>query len=51
VGEVAPGESDGLCGGEKSYFFSPRQARTLIVRSPTAPAAAAAPPAATTPNT
>ncbi len=53
-----PGESDGLCGGEKSYFFSPRQARALIARSPAVPAAARsaaaaaeAPPAASTPST
>jgi len=51
-----PGESDGKCGGEVSYFFSPRQARELIVNSPdVAPAvrrsadAADAPPASTTP--
>ncbi|MFI6481686.1 glycoside hydrolase family 6 protein [Nonomuraea sp. NPDC050663] len=25
-----PGESDGICGGEKTYLFSPRQARLLI---------------------
>lgn len=30
----APGESDGICGGERTYFFSPNQARTLIVNSP-----------------
>ena len=49
-----PGESDGKCGGETSYFFSPRQARALIVNSPTvSPAgrrsaeAAVAPPAST----
>jgi endoglucanase len=47
-----PGESDGPCGGEKSYFFSPRQAAALIARSPAVPAAerraaaAADPPAA-----
>ena len=35
-----PGESDGLCGGEKSYFFSPRQAKALIARSPMLPAGA-----------
>ncbi len=52
-----PGESDGKCGGEVSYFFSPRQARELIVNSPAvAPAArrvaesAAAPPASTSPS-
>jgi endoglucanase len=51
-----PGESDGKCGGEVSYFFSARQARELIVNSPTvAPAArrvarsADAPPASTSP--
>lgn len=51
-----PGESDGKCGGETSYFFSPRQARELIVNSPhvapaarEAAAAATAPPASTTP--
>jgi endoglucanase len=51
-----PGESDGKCGGEVSYFFSPRQARQLIVNSPhIAPAAreaavaATAPPASTSP--
>ncbi len=32
-----PGESDGKCGGEVSYFFSPRQARELIVNSPDVP--------------
>jgi len=52
-----PGESDGQCGGERSYFFSPRQAAALIARSPAVPdaqrraaAAAEAPPAATTPT-
>jgi hypothetical protein len=25
-----PGESDGLCGGENTYQFSPTQARNLI---------------------
>jgi endoglucanase len=35
-----PGESDGRCGGEVSYFFSPRQARALIANSPEVPAAA-----------
>ena len=35
-----PGESDGECGGEVSYFSSPRQTRELIVSSPdVAPAA------------
>lgn len=29
-----PGESDGLCGGETTYMFAPRQARTLIADSP-----------------
>jgi endoglucanase len=29
-----PGESDGACGGEDSYLFSPRQARILIANSP-----------------
>jgi endoglucanase len=29
-----PGESDGRCGGEISYLFSPRQARDLIANSP-----------------
>lgn len=32
-----PGESDGLCGGEGTYLFSPRQARTLIMHSPWLP--------------
>jgi endoglucanase len=52
-----PGESDGKCGGEVSYFFSPRQARELIVNSPAVePAerrsaeAASAPPASTSPD-
>jgi endoglucanase len=52
-----PGESDGKCGGEASYFFSPRQARQLIVNGPeVAPAArqaarsASAPPGATAPT-
>jgi endoglucanase len=35
-----PGESDGICGGETSYLFSPTQARRLIVNSPFVPAAA-----------
>ena len=26
----APGESDGMCGGEQTYLFSPTQARNLI---------------------
>ncbi|WP_319463819.1 glycoside hydrolase family 6 protein [Micromonospora sp. RTP1Z1] len=25
-----PGESDGKCGGERTYLFSPNQARTLV---------------------
>jgi endoglucanase len=29
-----PGESDGLCGGEKTYLFSPTQARRLTASSP-----------------
>jgi endoglucanase len=29
-----PGESDGLCRGETTYLFSPRQARRLTVNSP-----------------
>ena len=29
-----PGESDGKCGGETSYFFSARQAQLLIENSP-----------------
>jgi endoglucanase len=29
-----PGESDGICGGETTYLFSPTQARRLIVNSP-----------------
>jgi endoglucanase len=52
-----PGESDGKCGGETSYLFSPRQARKLIANSPNvAPsvrrsaASAAAPPASTSPT-
>jgi endoglucanase len=28
------GESDGLCGGETTYLFSPTQARRLIASSP-----------------
>lgn len=35
-----PGESDGVCGGETTYLFSPRQARALIARSPALPAPA-----------
>jgi endoglucanase len=33
-----PGESDGICGGEKTYLFSPRQARRLTANSPFVPA-------------
>jgi endoglucanase len=33
-----PGESDGICGGETSYLFSPTQARRLTVNSPFVPA-------------
>jgi endoglucanase len=29
-----PGESDGICGGEHTYLFSPTQARHLIAESP-----------------
>jgi endoglucanase len=32
-----PGESDGLCRGEHTYFFSPAQARRLIANSPWVP--------------
>jgi endoglucanase len=32
-----PGESDGICGGETTYVFSPRQARRLTVDSPFVP--------------
>jgi endoglucanase len=35
-----PGESDGKCGGERSYFFSARQAQLLIEHSPRVTAAA-----------
>lgn len=35
-----PGESDGICGGEATYLFSPRQARTLIASSTTLPTSA-----------
>jgi endoglucanase len=35
-----PGESDGFCGGETTYLFSPTQARRLIVNSPFVPAEA-----------
>jgi endoglucanase len=34
-----PGESDGICGGETTYSFSPAQAQRLIFYSPTVPAA------------
>jgi endoglucanase len=34
-----PGESDGICGGETTYLFSPTQARRLTVNSPFVPAA------------
>jgi endoglucanase len=33
-----PGESDGECGGETTYLFTPRQARNLIVNAPWVPA-------------
>jgi endoglucanase len=33
-----PGESDGICGGETTYLFSPAQARRLTVNSPFVPA-------------
>jgi endoglucanase len=33
-----PGESDGICGGETTYLFSPTQARRLTVNSPLVPA-------------
>ena len=32
-----PGESDGICGGERTYPFSPTQARRLIANSPHVP--------------
>jgi endoglucanase len=32
-----PGESDGICGGETTYLFSPTQARRLMVNSPFVP--------------
>lgn len=32
-----PGESDGICGGEHTYLFSPTQARRLIAESPRVP--------------
>ena len=28
-----PGESDGICGGETTYLFAPRQARILIANA------------------
>lgn len=34
-----PGESDGICGGEHTYLFSPTQARNLIVNATWLPAA------------
>jgi endoglucanase len=34
-----PGESDGICGGETTYLFSPTQAQWLLVNSPFVPAA------------
>jgi endoglucanase len=34
-----PGESDGMCGGETTYLFSPTQAQRLVLNSPTVPAA------------
>jgi endoglucanase len=34
-----PGESDGICGGETNYLFSPTQAQRLISNSPTVPEA------------
>jgi endoglucanase len=34
-----PGESDGICGGDTTYLFSPSQARRLTVNSPFVPAA------------
>ncbi len=36
----APGESDGPCGGEHGYAFSPAQARTLIAGAPWLPPSA-----------
>jgi len=45
-----PGESDGKCGGETSYFFSARQAQLLIENSPhVTPAARQQAAAATAP--
>ena len=35
-----PGESDGICGGETTYLFSPVQAQRLTVNSPFVPAEA-----------
>jgi endoglucanase len=35
-----PGESDGICGGETTYLFSPTQARRLTANSPLVPAEA-----------
>jgi endoglucanase len=32
-----PGESDGICRGETTYLFSPRQANRLTVNSPFVP--------------
>jgi endoglucanase len=47
-----PGESDGICGGETTYLFSPTQARRLTVNSPFVPAEARRlPPAADVPPT
>ena len=48
-----PGGSDGICGGETAYLFSPTQARRLTMNSPFVPAdgrrlAAAADVSATT---
>jgi endoglucanase len=34
-----PGESDGICGGETGYAFSPKQASRLIANSPWVPPA------------
>ena len=33
-----PGGSDGICGGETAYLFSPTQARRLTMNSPFVPA-------------
>jgi endoglucanase len=49
-----PGESDGICRGERTYLFSPTQARRLIANSPHVPGsyrrlAAAAPVDGVTP--